>query len=188
MSPRPLERGARRGRQRGTGLIEVLVAIAVMSFGLLAMARLGASALLHQKAAQMRLTGVSLAQYYAERARLNVYGFDLGGYDIAFGTRPAGSAPVLDANAADTDAARNVAAADQQAFLQLVASSLPDGAAEVVSRPSAQARELDIWLLWRDTSTDPANSLDGAARHACNKDLSESDRDGRSCMHFRVGL
>ncbi len=188
MSARHPERGVRTARQRGTGLIEVLVAIAVMSFGLLAMARLGASALLHQKAAQMRLTGVSLAQYYVERARLNVYGFDLGAYDIAFGATPAGSVPGLNADAPDTDAARNVAAADRQAFLQLVAKALPEGAAEVVSRPSAQARELDIWLLWRDTSIDPANSLDGAARHACKKDLSESGRNGRSCMHWRVGL
>lgn len=175
-------------RQRGAGLIEALVALLVLSFGMLAMARLSAASIDHQKSAQLRLVGVSLARLYGERARLNVYGFDLGHYDIVAGTAAASGTITLDPDAADDDAARDMAAADQQAFLTLVAATLPDGGAQVTSRPSAQARELDIWLLWRDTSADRDNSLDAAARHHCPANMNDSVRDGRRCMHFRVGL
>ncbi len=178
----------RRHRQRGAGLVEVLVALLIMSFGLLAMVRLSSMALLHQKSAQVRLVGMSLAQYYAERARLNVYGYDLGLYDIDIDTAPASSEPVTDADADDPTAAAAMAGADQWLFLTLVAGTLPDATVQVTSRPLETARELDVWLVWRDTAADTADNLAEAAAHQCPVDLSESDRDGRACMHFRVGL
>lgn len=177
-----------RQRQHGAGLIEVLIALLVMSFGLLAMARLSSAALLHQKSAQMRLTGVSLVQFYAERARLNVYGFDLGVYDLPLSAEVDDQALPMNSDAVDEDAATTVAAADRQAFLRLVSASLPGGDAQVVTRPSPQARELDVWLLWRDTPSGGDNALDAAAMQPCPKDLDDSVRDGRSCMHFRVGI
>jgi type IV pilus assembly protein PilV len=177
-----------RRRQLGAGLIEVLVALLVLSFGMLAMARLSAASITHQKSAQLRLVGVSLAQHYGERARLNIYGFDLGHYDIVAGAAASASPVTLDPDAADEDAAGGMAAADRQAFLTLVAATLPDGGAQVISRPSSQARELDIWLLWRDTPADRDDSLDAAARHQCPALMDDSVRNGRHCMHFRVGL
>ncbi|MCU0943689.1 MAG: prepilin-type N-terminal cleavage/methylation domain-containing protein [Hydrogenophaga sp.] len=178
----------RRCRQRGAGLIEVMVALLVMSFGLLAMVRLSSNALLHQKSAQVRLVGMSLAQYYAERARLNVYGFDLGLYDIEVGHALPSTEPAPDPDADDLTAAAAIAGADQWTFLTLVAGTLPDATVQVTTYPKDSARELDVWLLWRDTAADKADSLAAAAAHQCPADLSANDRDGRSCMHFRVGL
>ncbi|HSX95346.1 MAG TPA: type IV pilus modification protein PilV [Hydrogenophaga sp.] len=183
------ERLASPRRNAGSTLIEVLIALLIACIGLLAMTRLAASALGHQKAAQMRLLGQTLAQQYAERARLNVYGFDLGGYDISLGDS-APEEPALNADATDLAAASAMAQADQREFLQAVANALPNGRAQAVARRgvATTARDLDVWLLWRDTPVDDADSLDSAARRQCPQGLKDADRRGASCMHFRVGL
>lgn len=171
----------------GATLIEVLIALLVACIGLLAMARLSSAALGHQKAAQMRLLGQTLAQQYAERARLNTYGFDLAQYDLALGA----AAPdeiVPDPNALDLDAAQTIAQVDRRTFLQDVATALPEGRVQAVSHRSATERALDLWLLWRDTPVDDADSLGPAAVRQCPQGLSDTDRQGASCMHFRVGL
>jgi len=65
--------GATIGHQRGAGLIEVLVALLIISLGLMSMARLSATTIGFNKGAQVRLVALSLANQYAEHARLNVY-------------------------------------------------------------------------------------------------------------------
>lgn len=171
---------------RGSTLIEVLVAILIASIGLLAMARLSAAAISHQKSAQMRLTGLSLAQQYADRARLNVYGYDLGLYTLALGdTAP--TRPRLDVDADELTAAQNLAQDDRSVFLSIVRTALPEGRVRVDSLPTATSRDLDIWLLWRDTALDDADTL-GAANQQCPDDLNANARNGARCMHFRVNL
>lgn len=183
----PAKRTALRRRPRGATLIEVLVALLIACIGLLAMSRLSASALSHQKAAQLRLLGQTLSQQYAERARLNVYGFDLGAYDISLGAAADTKKPSLLVDAADLDAARAVAQLDQQEFLRAVANALPDGRAQATAPRdvAATARDLDIWLLWLDTPIDDPASI---AAQQCPPNLTEADRRGARCMHFRVGL
>lgn len=173
---------------QGSTLIEVLVALLIACVGLLGLARLSAASISHQKSAQMRLTGLTLTNQYAERARLNVYGFDLAQYNIELGdTAP--ETPQLDVDADDLTAANAMAQADRSDFLTAVAAVLPEGRARVVSRPGATARDLDVWLLWRDTPVDAAQSLDTAGGHQCpQSDFDDSDRKGAQCMHFRVGL
>lgn len=171
----------------GSTLIEVLVALLVACLGLLGMVRLSAAAIGHEKSAQLRLTGLTLARQYAEHARLNVYGFDLGAYRLALDEAPP-DPPALDADADDLLAARSVAEVDRAAFVRAVALALPEGRVRVDSTPTDTARNLDVWLLWRDIAMDPNDSLDVAATQQCPQDLEDSDRKGARCMHFRVGL
>ena len=176
-----------RHAARGSTLIEVLIALLVACVGLLAMARLSAAAIGHQKSAQLRLTGLTLAQQYAEHARLNVYGFDLGQYAIALGDTPP-TAPTLDPEAGDLSAAQALAQFDRAAFLRAVGNALPEGRALVASHADPTGRDLDIWLLWRDVPLDPADSLAAANAQQCPTNLSSADRNGARCMHFKVGL
>ena len=69
--------------QSGSSLLEVLVAILLVSVGLLGVAGLSGATFSYNKVAQMRLTGLALVNDYADRARINVYGYDRGNYDIA---------------------------------------------------------------------------------------------------------
>jgi type IV pilus assembly protein PilV len=181
------ETPARRSAQRGLGFIEVLVAVLVIGIGLLPVARMAGRALVLQQSAQLALIATTLAHHHAERARLNLYGFDLGQYDLTADAAPT-APPPLDPDADDRTAALAVAAADRHDLLVRVAQDLPDGAARAVSHADASARVLELWLLWRD----PSDDSDGAtARATCRggpPDLDDAGRRGRRCLHWRVVL
>jgi type IV pilus assembly protein PilV len=68
-------------RQRGLSLIEVMIALAVFSFGLLALAALMASGLKYNTNALHRSYATSQAYDMADRIRANRLGLELGYYD-----------------------------------------------------------------------------------------------------------
>ena len=180
--------------QMGTSMVEILVALLVISLGLLGIAGLSAATFGYNKAAQVRLTGLNLVNDYADRARLNVYGYDLGKYAIALADVPAASAVTAAKDAMKAGetvtltAAENVAAYDRQLFQRTVASRLPQGRAVVASNPTVNARNLDVWLLWREPTTTTGDSLFGAGQANCPSDLSDADKAIYNCMYFKVGL
>lgn len=193
-------------QQTGASLIEVLVAILLVSIGLLGIAGLSGATLSYNKASQIRLTGLALVNDYADRARINVYGFDNSGYNVALSDAPADTAvevtdlTVLDTDPSDPDlaltAATALAAADKDQFLLSVSQRLPQGKAVVVGRPTATARDMDVWLLWKEPQTDEDNEDDDAGTYSlfsagqgnCPNDLGEDDKAAYSCMYFKVGL
>lgn len=185
---KPRSASARRLLQVGSSMLEVLVAILLVSVGLLGIAGLSSATFSYNKAAQLRLTGLALVNDYADRARVNVYGYDLDGYSIDLSdTVP--TAATLDADEADAaTAAAAVATADRAYFMGEVAARLPQGKAVVASTPSAAARDLDIWLLWKEPQADGSDSLFTAGQENCPKDLSTTDKALYSCMYFKVGL
>jgi type IV pilus assembly protein PilV len=173
---------ATANRQCGASLIEVLVALLIISLGLMSMARLSATTIGFNKGAQVRLVALSLATQYAERARLNVYGFDLGGYDIAL-NEAIPNAPVIDANANDVTAATNVGLVDKLEFMQRVANHLPQGLAVVNSTRAPGARDLDVWVLWQDVNNEPSGALSAAGESQCPAGV-----NGNSCLYIKVRL
>jgi type IV pilus assembly protein PilV len=73
--PHPLPNQTRRQAQYGFSLVEVLISIVVLSFGMLAMVGLQASALQANREARMQSTATNLARELAEKMR--------GNHDIA---------------------------------------------------------------------------------------------------------
>ena len=193
-------------RQRGASMIEVLVAILLVSVGLLGIAGLSGATFSYNKVSQMRLTGIALVNDLADRARVNVYGYDLQGYDIALSDDFDEEEPLtvedsnLDLDPSDPDNATNIAnalaAADVDQFLRTVRSRLPQGDAVVVSRRGANARDLDVWLLWKEAATTEDDgdddrgdfSLFDVSKGNCPDSLSTAERAEYSCMYFKVGL
>ena len=186
-------RSQRRGREQGFSLIEVLVSFFVFSIGLVGMLGISSAALQNNKVAQLRITGTALVNDYAERARMNIRGFDAGKYAIAK-SDTAGTAVTFLPNATtDTenkDAANNVAAADVRALLQQAAWQLPSGDA-VVTTETSPARALNVWLLWKEptaASGSIAAELFTQAQRICPTNLSDDDAKVYSCMYFMVPL
>ena len=68
-------------RQKGLSLIEVMITLAVFSFGLLALAALMASGLKYNTSALHRSYATSQAYDMADRMRANSLGLELGHYD-----------------------------------------------------------------------------------------------------------
>jgi type IV pilus assembly protein PilV len=203
----PAHTASKSGRpnQAGASMIEVLVSILLVSVGLLGIAGLSGATFGYNKASQLRLTGIALVNDLADRARVNVHGYDRGAYDIALGdnyeTTPV-SVPdanldldpslVVNANAA----ADALAAADVDQFLRTVRSRLPQGDAVVMSRPGANTRDLDVWLMWQESGTAAGAvdddrgdfSLFDASKGNCPATLTPAEQDVYSCMFFKVGL
>lgn len=188
-------RGRNSRSQKGASMVEVLVALLIVSLGLLGIGGISAATFGYNKAAQLRLTGLSLVNDYADRARLNVYGYDLGNYAIALDdevpstedVEAAEAAMVVDEAAAAT-AAANVAQFDRELFQRTVADRLPQGRAIVVTNPTVNARNFDVWLLWQEPQADLGDSLFVAGQFNCPDDLSADDQAIYSCMYFKVGL
>jgi len=185
--------------EKGSSLLEVMVAILLVSVGLLGIAGLSSATFSYNKAAQLRLTGLALVNDYADRARVNVYGYDLGGYDLTLSSTATAPTQNADEKSDSKAAANAVALADRAHLLTEVAARLPQGKAVVASTPSAGARDLDIWLLWKEPQLEEVDEDDDPAGYAafslfkqgqdnCPSDLSEDDLAVYSCMYFKVGL
>lgn len=196
MSGKSSTKAAWAGRQtisarhaRGGTLVEVLVALFIITLGLLGIAGLASSTFSYNKTSQLRLTGTALVNDYADRARLNVYGFDLGGYAIDYDdAEPAEAALNVD-EPDDETAAANVASQDRREFLQLVASRLPQGKVVAVTDPAAN-RSMDVWLVWQEPKADSeqALALFEAGQRNCPDDLPADVEDLASCMYFKINL
>jgi type IV pilus assembly protein PilV len=137
-----------RQQQRGSSLLEVLISILLMSFGMLALAGMQAYSVAAQKNAANRAIASALATELAEVIRLNPSGLSGGNYDVALMTT--GSPPALaPCTFPNCTTPALLAAADLTAFQSRVRSLLPLGGVEV-SRPGASATQANIWILWEE--------------------------------------
>ena len=200
-----VERFSRR-RETGSSMIEVLVAVMLVSIGLLGIAGLSGATFNYNKTSQVRLTAMALVNDYADRARLNIYGYDRGGYSVALPTNYAGTAvtvPAANLNLDPSNAANamtiadNLAAADVDQFLRNVRNRLPQGDAVVISRPTATARDMDVWLLWKEPNVGTGTADDvktsdyqifQSSKQNCPSSLTSAEELEYSCMFFKVGL
>jgi len=71
----------KRGQQRGVGLIEVLVALVVVSFGVLGMASLQLTGMKHSSGGFNRSKALLYAQNMATRLRINTEAVNAGAYN-----------------------------------------------------------------------------------------------------------
>ena len=98
---------------RGFTLLEVLVAIVVMSIGLLGLAGLMASSLKNSHSAYQRTQATWLAYDALDRMRANRQIALAGGYNLALGATPGGSAlAAIDLGEWDTALANTLPAGD----------------------------------------------------------------------------
>lgn len=150
LSPSPL---LARKRQSGSSLLEVLVSILLMSFGMLALAGMQAYSIAAQKNAANRAIASMLANEIAELVRLNQSAFAAGNYDVSILTNafPPASSPCVFPACNNT----TLATADRTDFLNLVRRQLTDGGV-VLSRPTVagvkSTTEADLWIVWNEPS------------------------------------
>jgi len=91
-------------KQSGFTLLEILIAVLVLSIGLLGLAALQLTGLKHNQSSQYRSMATTLAYDMADRIRANKTAEQAGDYAIAFGTAPSGSATNCSLSACATDA------------------------------------------------------------------------------------
>ncbi len=158
----------RRSRQSGTTLMEVLVSLLILSFGMLGMAGVQGVSLRGNQAAYYRTMATTLSVDVVERMRANISAVDDGDYDDVVGAATANCFAAVGCTGAQ------LAAQDIFDWSATVAATLPLGASAVCldSTPT--------------DGTAAANACDGAGSIYAIKLWWDDDRDGTADQVFRT--
>jgi len=181
---------AHRRRLAGASLLEVLVAILVLSFGLLALAGLTGASLLYNKMAQFRAIGLDLAGDYTDRMRANIPGFQASAYDRTEAYDGAAAARAVPACAAPGQCtAGEIAQIDQAEWHNQLRARLPGGGA-FVRRSMGNPLAVDLWIFWRDPDLrfGTASTLAVGSSDECPEDAVSGVGDVPRCMYFRISI
>lgn len=178
--------------EKGATLIEVLVAIFLLTVGLLAMAALTISATSYNKLSQIRGTATMLANDYAEQARANLRAFDVGYYAVTVTpTEPTDALPDASSSYASPGglgAAKAVANWDRYNWAQNVAQRLPAGKAIVSTSTAAvggtDLRMMEIWVQWKE----PGTGFDIVSTSDFAKCPPGETDTAYSCLYFKVAI
>lgn len=181
-------------KQQGASLLEVLITILIMSFGLLALGGLTTASLQYNKMAQFQTIGLQLASEYADRMRSNVTAFNANSYNITASYTGASASVSVPSCASTICTAAEIAAIDIAEWTNALRRRLPGGAA-FVQRNGSLA--VDIWVMWVDPSllyTSASGNSDAAVAAAgsnCPAAALTNLPTGVTaprCMYFRVSL
>ncbi|MGD8378369.1 MAG: type IV pilus modification protein PilV [Gammaproteobacteria bacterium] len=152
--------------QQGFSLIEVLIALVVLSVGLLGIAGLETSGMRNTYASNLQSQAAMLAQNMVDRIRANPDGIKSGVFDGGITAQP-GSAP-------GTDCASNVCTPAQMMNYDIYywysdVATLPSGGAEITCQDASCTRQsvFTVTIRWdgrgngaTGTGCDPDNSSD----------------------------
>jgi type IV pilus assembly protein PilV len=176
--------------QRGASLLEVLVAILILSFGMLSMAGLHSVAFKYGKMSQFRGVATQYASDLADRMRANPVAAREGDYVFteAYSSTPA----TVDLPACGTDTACSsvqMAARDIGEVRLMIQSGLPGGGL-YVTQDAAQENVYTVWVMWLDPdSVGGADDGDTASFAGLCPDEAVGGADPRpQCMPVRVAL
>ena len=160
--------------QRGIALLEALVALVILAFGILGLLWMHQQALAQQRQQLMRSVAMGVAEDLAERMRLNAP-------QHAMYAKAWGNAITATPDCAATPCSRqDLAAWDMQQLQQNLQSQLPEGDAAVFALTDA-TQWWGIVIAWRDVNetyrTDTTSgSPPCAAQMSCWRLLFKPDR------------
>src|SRR5262245_1766458 len=132
-----------RTRQSGFTMVEVLVALVVLTIGLLGIAALYLNSLQAGRTAIYRTQAVNLAADLADRIRMNRTAQDA--YGILFADDPPDPVPACETTGGCTDA--ELAANDLANWRQELSNVLPDGGGQVAVTPPAGTGEPASYVI-----------------------------------------
>ena len=140
-------------RPGGFSLLEVLIALVILSVGLLGIAAMLGTTVKGNDSAYMRSQATILANNIIDRMRANPIGAANGDYDIAIGTPAPGSATVCTGGGADCDSAV-LADYDLTQWKQTLASAsngLPDGDGGISTSQLGGVNLVTVTVQWNDS-------------------------------------
>jgi type IV pilus assembly protein PilV len=143
---------------RGFSLVEVLVAMFVVSMGILALAGLLQASTRYAKMSELRSAATLLANDVADRIRANRVGAlsGAGGYDQADKAFPTALPPVHAPCTSESPCTpADLAKADMAVWAARVRATLPKGSAwiEFHAGMAPAPDYLDVWVGWADPLT-----------------------------------
>lgn len=158
----------------GATLLEVLIALTLVSGGVMATTLLYINSLKYSKMAQIRGTAADLALEMADRMRANVQ--IVYAFEDPYEEDPAA---VLVPTCSGACSSADIAAIDIAEMRNRVRLSLPGGNLRITSNAADPGNLVNVWIMWTDPDTPGGESLqcEGAGEGA-----------GPSCVSLRVAL
>lgn len=153
---------------RGIAIVEVLIAIVVFAFGMLALAGLQVNALKFQKNAWSRSSAATLTSDISERMRANMPGVAAGNYVLAgsYLTRSATLPARSECNPRTTSCtAAQMAQYDIYSWGQLARSEMPAGAATLTGNTTDG---FIVTLMWNDKNMRAADGVTLQSSEQCS--------------------
>jgi type IV pilus assembly protein PilV len=170
-----------RTQELGASLLEVLIAILIMSFGLLALAGMTTASLQYSKIAQFQTIGVQLSVDLSDRMRANTDGFMSNSYNKTTVYSSSTAAITVPACAVATACTSSeIASIDLAQWRNALRVSMPGGDA-FVQRDVSNPLAVDIWIMWTDVGL--ATGL--SANAACPSAAVASGSSAPRCLYFR---
>ncbi|MCY7319309.1 MAG: type IV pilus modification protein PilV [Ramlibacter sp.] len=177
-------------RQFGASLLEVLVAILILSFGMLALSGMLAFAVQMPKLSAYRAAATALAASHIERMRANTAGFALDSYKqtMTFNATLATVAPCT----YPTCVPDTIATLDKDQTGQAIRVQLPGQAGmRVTCNGACAGLDGDIWIIWQEPTTFAA--LEAATSDECPNPADAPTFPAFStpqprCLHVRFKL
>ena len=176
--------------QRGVSLIEVLVAMLVVSFGVLALSGMLGAAARFSKTSEFRAVGTLLASDIADRMRANKPAVVKGGYELLNAydppeTPPPNAKECVNKTECTVD---ELAAQDMAQWAQAIYYGLPGGQGYIAADNSVNPPvAADVWLAWLDPTASKDEETAGNGENECPPPFRGKDVQPR-CLYFRVGL
>lgn len=198
----------RGARQQGASLIEILVSVLVISFGILAMAAVQSNSVKFHKATEFRATATLMAADIADRMRANNAGAGANNYawktaaytaltagglgttrphdcgSVAPGNDGADGGPVTSPTFKPCTPAQ-MAANDLWEWQSRLLLSLP-GASGHITDVNATSRAVDLWIVWRDPDETDPNATQSA--ECPRSGIWSTSTIAYRCMFMRVAL
>jgi type IV pilus assembly protein PilV len=174
-----------RATHRGASLLEVLIAIVIMSFGLLALGGLTASSVQYGKMAQFQTVGIQFAADITERMRANKDGFLAGSYDriVVYSSSAAASAAAPACVIPTKCSPAEIALMDMTEWRNNLRLSLPGGDALV--RRDGATPAVDVWVMWMDPGLANGLANGGACPVAA---IAVGATEIPRCLYFRIAI
>jgi type IV pilus assembly protein PilV len=139
--------------QRGASMIEVLVALTIVAFGLLGLAGLQARSVSFNKDSYDRKAAAEMAAQLAERIRANYDGFNIGSYNLTMLPTAQPPFPVPACANAQRCTAAEVANRDWAMWRADLRRRLPGSGAYLVA--PALSTQLTLTLAWEEGQANP---------------------------------
>jgi type IV pilus assembly protein PilV len=156
--------GNRIATQSGTGMIEVLVAIAIVAFAMFALIGIQTVSLRYQKAAHSRAVASEFSADLADRVRANISGAHSGAYNLSQQIYPAfQDSPPSCFNPANC-APQEVAAKDLHEWRAGLSKALPGGWGEIAGSV-ADGFTIKVYFLDRHAAGDELGKLKPVAKN-----------------------
>ncbi len=172
---------ALRTQQRGFSLLEMMIAILIMSFGVTGAALLTVATVQYNKTTQYQMVAQQIANQLAESMRANTDGFMADSYkkeDAYSSSRAAASVPDCVLEVACTIS--EIASIDKAKTANTLIQSLPGGDFNV----QRSGNRADIWIMWLEPSAASTSFGTVNCRSAAVSGVSPAPR----CLYWRAAI